>query len=328
VNILVVRISSLGDVVHTMPAVQDMRAVFPQARIDWVVEKAFAGLAQRCEGVDKVIVCDLRGWRKKLFAAQTRSEWRAFREDLQAQAYDAVIDLQGLTKSALVSRLARLAPGGKRYALANQTEDSGYEAPTRWVADVTIPFPWRTPVIERSRVMCARALGYSLPRHEGFGLVPRGNAGDLAIERGASRCVVLVHGTAGDDKRWPEDHWVELGRRLLAGGWTVALPHGSEDERLRSERIAAALGPGAEVWPRTNLGAVTDRLAGCCGVVGVDTGLSHIAVALDLPHVQIYIRNNAWRTEPVGKPRQRAIWGRPPGVDAVWQLWLQVAGAP
>ncbi|WP_298924363.1 lipopolysaccharide heptosyltransferase I [uncultured Ramlibacter sp.] len=325
-NILIVKLSSLGDVVHTMPAVQDMRAQFPQARIDWVVERSFAGLAQRCQGVDKVIVCDLRGWRKALFAAQTRSEWRAFREDLHSQAYEAVIDLQGLTKSALVSRMARLAPGGKRYALANQTEDSGYEAPTRWVADVAFTFPSRTPVIERSRVMCARALGYAVPEDERFGLVSPVDAASGAIESGASRCVVLVHGTAGDDKRWPDEHWIELGQRLLAGGWTVGLPHGSEEERLRSERIAAALGEGAAVWPRTNLGTVADRLAGCFGVVGVDTGLSHIAVALDLPHVQIYMRNNAWRTEPVGRARQRAVWK--PDVDTVWQLWLQVSAAP
>ena len=137
-KILIVKLSSLGDVVHAMPAVQDIRAALPQARIDWVVEKAFAPLVQRCEGVQAVIGCELRRWRKSPLGAQTRQEWRAFRDELRGQAYDAVIDLQGLTKSALVARVARMASNGKRFAMANQTEGSSYEAPTRWVADVAI----------------------------------------------------------------------------------------------------------------------------------------------------------------------------------------------
>ena len=107
-RVLIVKLSSLGDVVHAMAAVQDIRRAYPTAQIDWVVERAFAPLVARCEGVQRVIPCELRRWRKNYFSAQHRKEWSAFKAELQAQAYDAVIDLQGLTKSALVARLARL----------------------------------------------------------------------------------------------------------------------------------------------------------------------------------------------------------------------------
>jgi len=321
-NILIVKLSSLGDVVHAMPAVQDIRAALPHAQIDWVVEKGFAPLAARCQGVRRVIPCELRRWRKAPFAAATRAAWRAFKTDLQAQPYDAVIDLQGLSKSALVAWLARLAPGGKRFALGNQTDGSSYERPTRWVADVAVPVPPHIHAVQRARVLCAQALGYAVPAVLNFGLVAQG-----AAPR-ADRCVALVHGTSRDDKCWPEDHWLALGRQLIAAGCTLGLPHGSAGELARSERMARVLGPQAQVWPRLDLGALTDRLAACVGVIGVDSGLSHIAVALDLPHVQLYNFDTAWRTGPVGVARQRSVFAQPePGVDAVWQAWQQVSAA-
>ena len=127
-RILIVKLSSLGDVVHAMPAVQDLRRAFPQAQIDWVVEGAFAPLVARCQGVQQAIPCELRRWRKAPLSAATRQAWREFKAQLQTHTYDAIIDLQGLSKSALVSWLARTTPGGKRYGLANQTEGSGFEA--------------------------------------------------------------------------------------------------------------------------------------------------------------------------------------------------------
>ena len=256
-KVLIVKLSSLGDVVHAMPAVQDIRGALPHARVDWVVERGFAPLVERCEGVARAIACDLRRWRKAPLGVRTRNEWRVFREELRDEAYDAVIDLQGLTKSALVARVARLAEGGRRFALANRTEGSSYEAPTRWVADVAVAIEPHVHAITRSRELCARALGYEVPAVLRFGLRAQG--------RGATgaRCVAFVHGTSRDDKCWPEAHWVELGRRLLAGGHAVGLPHGNDAERERSERLALALGEGAAVWPRLDLGQLTDRLASC-----------------------------------------------------------------
>ena len=333
VNILIVKLSSLGDVIHAMPAVQDLRAAHPDARIDWVVETGFAPLVYRCDGVDTVIGCSLRRWRESPLGAQTGTEWRAFRNALRERSYDAVIDLQGLTKSALVSRAAWLTVGGKRYALANQTEGSSYEAPTRWVADVAISIEPRVHAVTRSRELCARALGYAVPSTLRFGLQPL-VLQDESYQDPAS-CIVLVHGTSRADKCWPETHWLELGRALIEQGFRLALPQGDDAERERSERIARALGRGAEVWPRMDLGRLTDRLAVCGGVIGVDSGLSHIAVALDLPHVQIYNFDTAWRTGPLapdasrGGPRQLSVFAQPtPSVQAVWDAWQQVKSQP
>ena len=348
-NILIVKLSSLGDVVHTMPAVQDIRRALPDAQVDWVVEPGFAPLVQRCDGVHRVIPCALRQWRTTWWQASTRAAWKAFRADLARTRYDAVIDCQGLTKSALIARCAQLTPTGKRYALANRTDGSGYERPTRWLADVAVPVPAHIAAVARARLQCALALGYSLQpadttleglNLERFGLVTQVNTAQAAI-----KTVAFIHGTSRADKCWSQDNWQQLGQRLLAQGYGIALLHGNAQEELRSQHIAQALRAyeGAQalragdsehpsdlvqVWPRLPLDVLTDRLAQCVGAIGVDSGLSHIAVALDLPHVQLYNFDTAWRTGPQGRLRQRSVVAQPqPSVDAVWDAWLAVRAA-
>ena len=332
-KILFVKLSSLGDVVHAMPALQDIRLALPQARIDWVVERAFAPLVERCDGVGRVVSCELRRWRKAPWSARTRGEWRTFHHQLRFEAYDAVIDLQGLTKSALVARLARLAPDGKRHALANQTEGSSYEAPTRWVADVVHRIEPHVHAVQRSRELCALALGYGLPSSLRYGLRAHGGGDAMGGSGVAAGTVVFVHGSSREDKCWPEPHWLDLGARLIAQGHSIGLPHGSEAERERSVRLARQLGPQAEVWPQLELAALADRFAGCAGVIGVDSGLSHIAVALNRPHVQVYNFDTAWRTGPrapgdaLGQ-RQVSVFAQPtPAVDQVWSAWQQLGVA-
>lgn len=343
-RILIVKLSSLGDVVHAMPAVQDIRRAFPQAQIDWVVERGFAPLVERCAGVNRVIACELRRWRKSPFSTQTRMAWRVFKAELQREHYDAVIDLQGLTKSALVSWLARLAPDGKRYGLANQTEGSSFEAPARWVADVALALPPHIHAVARSRELCARALGYAVPKIQSFGLLAQVDKAQPAIKNIASAksgwhgVVALVHGTSRADKQWPLASWRALGQRLNDSGYAVALSHGSDEEQKLAQKVASGLA-NAVVWPRLGLDALTDALAACVGVVGVDSGLSHIAVALDLPHVQIYNFDTAWRTGPMAvqpaplagpapAARQCSVFAQPtPSVDAVWQAWQVVSGS-
>ncbi|MFZ2389789.1 MAG: lipopolysaccharide heptosyltransferase I [Polaromonas sp.] len=337
VKILLVKLSSLGDVVHALPVVQDIHTALPDAQIDWVVEKSFASLLARSPGLHRIIPCEIRRWRKSLLAAATRQQWRAFKAELQLDAYDAVIDLQGLTKSAVVARLARLAPGGKRYALANQTDGSGYEAPTRWVADVAIRVTPHIHAVQRSRELAARALGYTLQPVPDFGLNrPAAKDGRVpsATEMNAKR-VAFVHGTSRADKEWPLAHWVALGRRLIDAGYQIALPHGNARELATSRAIADALNEGgpanAIVWPLLALDDLTEELAQCAGVIGVDSGVSHIAVALDLPHVQIYNFDTAWRTGPESAGRQISVFAKPaPSVEAVWQAWLgcHTPGAP
>ncbi len=339
-KILLVKLSSLGDVVHTLPVVQDILAALPNAQIDWVVEPAFAPVLLLCPGVHGVVPCDLRRWRKAPLASHTRRAYRVFKVQLRLTAYDAVIDLQGLTKSALVAWLAELAPGGKRYALANQTDGSGYEAPTRWVADVAIRMTPRIHAVQRARALAAQALGYSLAGLPDYGLkMPPGQQvqAPAAIENIANS-VAFIHGTSRADKTWPLAHWVALGQRLHAAGYSVVLAHGNAAERATSEAIARALnsgraasGPAARVLPALPLDALAPVLAACTGVIGVDSGVSHLAVALDLPHVQIYNFDTAWRTGPesVGASsgpagaRQVSVFAQPaPDVQAVWQAWL------
>ena len=337
-KILLVKLSSLGDVVHTLPVVQDILAAMPDAQIDWVVEKSFAPLLAMNPGLHRVIPCEIRRWCKTLFSATTRREWRAFKTQLLLEAYDAVIDLQGLTKSAVVSRLVRLAPHGKRFAMANQTEGSGYEAPTRWLADVAIEMRPHIHAVQRSRELAARALGYSIGdsinSNPDFGLnMPVAQSLRLS---GTIKNIAFVHGTSRADKEWPIHHWVELGVRLVASGCRIVLVHGSAHELAVSQAIGQQLGAAhCVVWPLLALDELTRQLAQCAGVIGVDSGVSHIAVALGLPHVQIYNFDTAWRTGPDsfsagagGKgARQLSVFAQPaPGVDAVWQAWQACAG--
>lgn len=338
-KILLVKLSSLGDVVHAMPVVQDIRAALPDARIDWVVEKSFASLLSLSPGLGRVIPCKIRRWSKAPLAAETRREWSVFKANLQVESYDAVLDLQGLTKSALVARLARLSPGGKRYALANQTEGSGYEAPTRWVADVSVRMQPHIHAVQRSRELAARALGYKITTAPDFGLnkpVAQTGRAQTAIEKVARKItsdkIAFVHGTSRADKEWPLAHWVELGQRLISTGFDILLPHGSSKEMATSQAIADALnakatngqaGP-AHVLPVLELAVLTKTLGDCAAVIGVDSGLSHIAVALDVPHVQIYNFDTCWRTGPdESSGRQRSLFAQPtPEVEAVWQSLL------
>lgn len=340
-RLLIVKLSSLGDVVHTMAAVQDIRLAHPYAQIDWVVERAFAPLVLRCKGVHRVISCELRRWRKAPLALETRQAWKEFKQELQQTDYDAVIDLQGLSKSALVSRLARLTAGGKRYGMANQTEGSSFEAPARWVADVAFTLPTHCHAVTRARLLCGQIFGYTLPFYMTFGLLAQMDKGltdtkKVAFRTGLQGMVALVHGTSRADKCWPLDHWRALAIRLNSAGFMVALPHGSAAEEALCHEIARDLAH-VQVWPRLALDALTDSLTNCDGVIGVDSGLSHIAVALDLAHVQIYNFDTAWRTGPLAEqqaaaggpaPRQVSVFALPtPTVDSVWQAWTQVLEA-
>ncbi len=319
-RVLIVKLSSLGDVVHAMPVVHDIRSVYSGARIDWVVEPAFAPLVRRVQGIREVIECAQRRWRKRWWTSAVRAEWRGFRQRIAAERYDAVIDLQGLTKSALVARMAQ----GPSFGLANKTDGSGYEWPVRWLLDQTIEITPRIHALDRSRELAARALNYRVEGSPYFGLLAQ-------AEPLAEPTVVFVHGTSRDDKLWPEASWIELGRRMVASGLSVALPHAGAMELARAERIAHAIGPRASVWPALSLDALVDRLGGAQGVIGVDSGLSHIAVALNLPHVQLYNFPTAWRTGPLvshGHHHQVALERDPtPEVDLVWASWQVVRRA-
>ena len=320
-RVLLVKLSSLGDVVHSLPAAMDLQAQVPDIHIDWVVEPAFAPLLKLCPAVKRIIPCDMRQWRKHWWRTDTRQAWASFQQDLQSTAYDAVIDLQGLSKSALVAKLAKLTANGKRYAMANRTEGSGYEAPTRWVADVAVSCEWHSHAIDRARHVCAQALGYALPNPLQTGLQA------LPHQDVPTRTVAFVHGSSRLDKAWPLANWQSLALALQQQGFALALPHANDSELQTAQAVASAC-PSAVIWPRCDLVELTHRLAACAGVVGVDSGVSHIAVALGLPHVQIYNFETAWRTGPQNCAWQQSVFAKPtPSTAAVLSTWAACIAA-
>lgn len=317
IKILIVKLSSLGDVIQTVPVVHDLQRRFAHAQIDWMVEESFAPLVSRVQGVRRVLPVAQRRWRKSRWSANTRSERRAFSTSLREQGYDAVIDFQGLIKSALEARDARLNPGGFRATYANASDACGYEWPVRLLLQRTLPMPQRIHAVARYRLLAGMALDYS----------PEGAAhyGFCKPLQPPQASVVFAHGTTRADNEWPEAHWAELGQRLIAQGLRIGMPQSNAAEQERVTRLARILGPQAEVWPRLSLPEVMDRMAVSAGVVGVDSGLSHMAVALNLPHVQIFSQPRAWRAGPVGCAHQLAVGGeRAPDVNAVWQSWQTV----
>jgi heptosyltransferase-1 len=319
-KILIVRVSSLGDVVHNMPAIADIRRRHPDAQIDWLVEESFVGLVELVEGVRRAIPVSLRRWRKGLLSPRNWSEIRAFRRALAAEHYDLVIDCQGLIKTAWLARMAR----GPVVGLGNRTDGAGYEWPVRFFYDKRVPIAPRTHVVERTRQLVAAALGNPLPQPTDeidFGL-DAGRA-SLAISQAQLNLpvpyVVFVHATSRADKQWPDSAWIELGQALVRRGASLVLPWGSGDERATSERLAKEFGAAAIVPPKLSLPAVVGLIEGAAATVGVDTGLVHIAAALKRPTVELYNFATAWRTGGYWSPNviNLGTAGHPPTLQAV-----------
>ena len=316
-NILIVKMSSLGDVIQTIPVIRDLRQQFPDAQIDWMVEEAFAPLIDRVQGLHRVLPLAQRRWRKSRWSEATRRERRHFDQNLKQQSYDAVIDFQGLIKSALEARCAQLNPGGFNATYGNRSDACGYEWPVQLLLQRKLPMPTRIHAVDRYRLLAGLALGYE---PQGQAVYPLSRS----LEAKQSS-VVLAHGTTRVDNEWQESHWVELGRRLIQSGLRVGLPHANATEHALVTRIAEALGDQADIWPRASLPAVMDRMAASDGVIGVDSGLSHMAVSLDLPHVQLFSQPRAWRAGPKGCNHQLAVGGhQAPTVDEVWHAWQTV----
>ncbi len=321
-RVLIVKLSSLGDVIQTLPVLHDIHEHVGGATVDWVVEEAFAPLLAEVDGVDRLLPLAERRWRRRVFGVDTLRERRAFKARLQRERYDAVIDFQGLIKSALVARRARLAPGGHRYTYANRSELCGYEWPVRFMVDRALPMERRVHAVRRYRLLAARALGYD------FADAPPRVHWRFRPQPSITRDVMLAHGTTRSDNEWPEAGWGEVGRRLVAAGHRVVLPQAGAAEAGRVARLAAAIGTGVEVLPPMPLDALARRMAACAGVIGVDSGLSHLAVALDLCHVQIFSQPRAWRAGPVGSAHQLAVGGdAAPTADEVWAAWRQAWAA-
>jgi len=273
-SILLVKTSSLGDVIHNLPVVTDLLAHFPDAAIDWVVEESFAGIARLHPGVRRVIPVALRRWRKSLLAPATWQEIGAFRATLQEQSYDLVIDTQGLLKSALIARMAR----GRRcgYAAA-----SAREAMAARFYEATFEVPKNLHAVERNRRLTALATGYSVEGTPDYGIAAP------PAPPPPEPVAMLLTATSRDDKLWPQEHWIALGRALHERGLTCLLPTGSATERERAEQLAQAI-PGAIALPPLSLPDLAGQLGVARIVIGVDTGLVHLAAALGRPTLALF----------------------------------------
>jgi heptosyltransferase-1 len=298
-KILLVRVSSLGDVLHNLPMVADILRHHPDARIDWVVEEGYVSLVRLNPHVRKIIPFALRRWRRGLGDSATRAELKGFFRELRAEQYDYVFDTQGLIKTGIIMAAARVRPGGHKVGMANGTEDSGYEGLSRIFHSKSVKVERRAHAVARGREVAAAALGYSIDSAPDFGL-PAPIAAERPDWLPREDYAVFFHGTARDAKKWAGANWIATGHALAP--MPVLLPWGSPREKAEAEAIAAAL-PNARVLPRLSMmEAVTlARFAGLA--VGVDTGLTHIAAAFVRPTVEIYCDSPKWKTEGNWSPR-------------------------
>lgn len=294
-NILIVRVSSLGDIVHNMPIVADIRRHYPDANIDWVVEEAYVDLVRLNPEVRAIIPVALRRWRKRLFDEHIRAEIRAFLERMRSQQYDLVLDTQGLFKTGLIMGMAKLAPGGQKVGLANATEGSGFESVSKWFHTKSIPVGKRTHAVERGRQVTAAALGYTLDTPADFGMVaPEIDSGMDWLPH--KPYVVFFHGTAGASKKWAVANWIETGRLLADQGFPVLLPWGDAEEKLAAGQLAAQI-PDAVVLPKLGMMQAVVLAQKAALVVGLDTGLTHVAAAYCRPTIELYCDSPRWKTE-------------------------------
>lgn len=277
-KVLLVKTSSLGDVIHTLPALTDACQALPQARFDWVVEEAYQTIPRWHPGVDRIIPIALRRWRRTPAQTLLAGEWEDFWRRLNTTSYDRVIDAQGLIKSAVVTALAR----GPRCGF---DRSSAREPLAALAYQQRYTIPHNEHAIVRLRTLFAHSLGYPLPQQ----IAP-----DYGIDRSQFQnaspnqpYIVFLHGSAWPSKCWPEDHWISLGQQIAMAGLQVYLPWGNPLERQRAQHIAAAI-PSSRVLPSLDLNAMAVVLANALGVVSVDTGLGHLAAALSVPTVTLY----------------------------------------
>jgi heptosyltransferase-1 len=326
-KILLVRVSSLGDVLHNLPMVADLLRQHPGAQIDWVVEEGYVSLVRLNPHVNRIIPFALRRWRKSLGSAATRAEIKAFVRSLREQQYDLVFDTQGLLKTGIIMGLARLAKGGRKVGLANGSEGSGYEGISRIFHTDSVKLDPRTHAVARGRLVAGAALGYNALAHApDFGLPPP-QAGQRPAWMPEGDYAVFFHGTARNPKKWAAANWIALGHALAP--LPVLLAWGSPLELAEAEALAASL-PNARVLPKLSMIEAVSLARHAALAVGVDTGLTHIAAAFLRPTVEIYADSPKWKTEGNWSPRIVNLGerGAPPSAEQVIAAARALLAAP
>jgi len=318
-SILLVKTSSLGDVIHNLPVVSDIRRHFPDARIDWLVEENYAPIPSLHPAVHRVIPLGWRRWRGQLGQRETWRIMRRFLARLQETEYDWIIDTQGLIKSAVFARLAR----GRR---AGGWAQGIREPLAARLYDHRVAVDYASHAVDYCRAIAAGTLGHAIDTPPSFGIRGAPLLADWLPQEGY---VVLLHAAGHPDKLWPESQWLALGQTLASRGLRAVLPWGSMEEKARSERLAQAI-PMACVPPRLDLAQMAGFLSGARLVVGLDTGLTHFAAALERPTVGIYIRPfDVVRASLRGTAPHANLGGaeKPPSADAVFSAALALLDA-
>ncbi len=276
-KVLIVKTSSMGDVIHTLPALTDAARIYPDITFDWVVEESFAEIPAWHSHVRRVIPTAWRRWRKSIFAKNTRQELKSFWSGLRAESYDLVIDAQGLVKSAMFTLMSK----GKRSGL---DLNSARERLASFAYQQKCTVNFHQHAIVRMREIFSKLLNYPLPITVPEYGIAREKFYDPSRQE---NYVVFLHGTTWDTKLWPEQYWIELGKKAAAEGFSVKLLWGNKIEEERAHRLATQVS-NMIVLPRQDLGGSAKVLANARGVVAVDTGLAHMATALNVPTIALY----------------------------------------
>jgi heptosyltransferase I len=315
VRILLIKTSSLGDVIHNLPVVADIHHHVADAQIDWVVEENFAAIPRLNPNVHRVLPVAMRRWRKHLSAGATWQQWREFNQRLQEQHYDFVIDTQGLLKSSVIARGARGLRCGYDW-------DSAREPLASFAYQRKFNVAKNLHAVERNRQLVAKALGYKASAEPSYGLSTPGAALDKALQ---APYVVSLHATSRADKEWPEANWIALGEWFAARGCLSVFPSGNGLEYERARRLAAVA--KATALPPGSLDDVAILLSQAAAVIGVDTGLTHLACAFGKPTVALYCGSDPGLTGVYGSACAVNLGsiGAPPGVDAVIAAYQRVS---
>ena len=316
-KLLIVKTSSMGDVIHNLPILSDIRMHFPDAQIDWVVEEGFVDILKLHPQINRIIPVAIRRWRKSPFSAETKQQFKAFLAELKLENYDYIIDTQSLLKSALICCLAN----GKRYGLTPKTA-------REWLAGLfyhqRFSVSRKQHAVDHNRQIAALALDYKIPTSApDYGLSRADLAAQIKMQL-PEKYIMAFHATSRDSKLWPMGHWVSLGIALSKQGIALCLPWSSEKEKNKAEIIASHV-PGAVVLPKSNLNTLAQLTAGAAAAVGVDTGLVHLAVAIDVPSIAIYTDTHPELNGTYGGANALAIniggKGRLPSPDEVFNAF-------
>lgn len=288
-RVLIVKMSSLGDVIHTLPAITDAVSANPQIVFDWVVEESFEEIPQWHPAVDKVHSIAWRRWRKSLWQTWKHKELQHFFRAVRRRRYDLIIDAQGLLKSAMVSKLAW---GQKRVGFSKKTVREPIAA---WFYDETFSISRNEHAVLRLRQLFSQALGYTFdPTKIDYGINRK-----IFTSLTPEPYLLFLHGTTWETKLWPEAYWKTLINYVTSAGLRVKLPWGNTEEYERAQRIADA-NALVTILPRASLKGMAEYLTHASAVVAVDTGLAHLAAALDVPTLSLYGATNAALTGTFG----------------------------